>query len=87
MEKGDFMSDRWDFIEKEMDENFVRKLIHDKEVFDAYCKYQDLLFHVGKNNPSQYTNDALEDVRLRDKIRLHKLKKELRRIWFNIFKC
>lgn len=81
------MSDRWDFIEREMDEKFQKKLGHDKEVFDAYCRYQDLLFHVDKNNPSQYTNDALENVRLRDKIRIHNLKKELRKLWFNIFKC
>lgn len=78
------MSDRWDFIEKEMDEKFERKLEHDKSTFEAWCKYKDLLFHSKK--PSQFTNDSLEFVRLRDKKRLFALKKELRRIWYLIFR-
>lgn len=78
------MFDRWDFIEKEMDEKFERKLEHDKATFKAWCKYKDLLFH--SKEPSQFTNDSLEYVRLRDKKRFFAFKKELRRIWYLIFK-
>lgn len=79
------MSDRWEYMDKEMDKDFAKSLEHDKKVLDAYSDYINLAYKRNDNNKLQFTNDSMEYVKYRYKLRLHNIHKFFRKLWFKIF--
>ena len=79
------MSDRWEYMDKEMDKDFAKSLEHDKKVLDAYSDYINLAYKRNDNNRLQFTNDSMEYVKYRYKLRFHNIHKFFRKLWFKIF--
>lgn len=79
------MSDRWDYIEKEMDLKFSKRIEHDKKTLNAYSDYINLAYRRNDDNKLQFTNDSLDYVRYRNKLRFHNIHKFFRKLWFKIF--
>lgn len=88
------MSDRWDFIEKEMDADFQRKMELNKAIIDnqtngdklfmkKYCRWMS----EEEIDNSSFAYNQVNDIWTENKIKFHQLKKKLRKLWYNIFKC
>lgn len=87
------MSDRWDFIEKEMDEAFARKLDLDSQIVDSNDERSKLFMKrlypwMNEDNidNSQFTGQQFLDSWYPIRLKLHKLKKKLRKLIYYIFK-
>lgn len=87
------MSDRWDFIEKEMDADFHRKMELDKKLRDNHHEHQKLFMKRHYRWMSEdeidgiYFDYNLVNIWTENQVKFHQLKKKLRKLWYNIFKC
>lgn len=88
------MSDRWDFIEKDMDETFARKLDLDRQLVSNNDERHKLFMKrhyswMNENNidNSRFTGQQILDSWYPIRLKLHKVKKKLRKLLYYIFKC
>lgn len=79
------MSERWDFYEKELDEEFERKEILQREADKKRSDTLNALYAAPSDEPMfgiyQESYDYLSDERRKK----HNAYKKLRKLWFNIF--
>ena len=93
IKRGRKMSDRWDFIEKEMDEEFVQRLKLNENFRNAQLE-RDKFFmkkyhpHMSDEeiNNIQFYDKYVDDVYLGYRLKFHKVKKKLRKLIYYIFK-
>lgn len=82
------MSDRWDFIEKEMDDNFLRKVEIDEKIRNNFHECGDLFTQKYCNHPvnsEQYGDKYINEIFYGYKVKLHRVKKKFRKLWFKLF--
>ena len=79
------MSDRWDYIEKEMDKDFERGEVLQKEADKKRSDMLNTLYGARSDKPLfgvyQESYDFLSDERRKR----HNFYKKLRKLWFKIF--
>lgn len=79
------MSDRWDYIEKEMDKDFERGEVLQKEADKKRSDMLNILYGARSDKPLfgvyQESYNFLSDERRKR----HNFYKKLRKLWFKIF--
>ena len=79
------MSDRWDFIEKELDEEFERKDVLQREADKKRMQLLDTLYGARSDAPMFDIYPEIDDFRSDERRKRHNAYKKLRKLWFKMF--